>query len=84
MDTSQTIHYPLLEQIIRIQSKPLQPLYSNRDLAEIFRVSVRAIQHRIAAGRLIPRDLPGRAKFLPQDIEDFLVASRVQSKKAHH
>ncbi len=72
--------YPLLGQILTILNMPLKPMYSARDLADIFKVTVRAIQHRIEAGRLIPRDLPGRAKFLPQDIEDFLAASRGRAR----
>jgi hypothetical protein len=76
MTNSETTTFPLLEQILKILGQPLQPMYSARDLARIFKVSVRAIQHRIESGRLMPRDLPGRAKFLPQDIEDFLAGSR--------
>ncbi len=51
-------------------------MYTNRDLAKVFQVSVRAIQNWITAGRLFPRDLPGRWKFFPQDLEDFLNNSR--------
>jgi hypothetical protein len=51
-------------------------MYSNRDVAGIFNVCVRAIQNWITAGRLVPRDLPGRWKFFPQDLEDFLRTSR--------
>jgi hypothetical protein len=80
MNESIIATYPLLGQILTILNLPLQPLYSARDLALIFRVSLRAIQHRIEAGRLTPRDLPGRAKFLPQDIEDFLAASRKRTE----
>ncbi len=71
-----TTRYPLLEGILAIKGLPLQPMYTTNDVAKIFNVSVRAIQNRISSGQLIPRDLPGRAKFLPQDLEDFLVASR--------
>jgi hypothetical protein len=68
--------YPLLEEILELESLPLQAMYSTRDLARIFKVSARAIQHRIASGKLVPRELPGRANFLAQDIEEFLCASR--------
>jgi hypothetical protein len=71
--------YPHLEEILRIQNRAIKPMYSTRDVADIFHVSPRSIQNRIAAGQLVPRDLPGRAKFLPQDIEDFLVLSRRES-----
>jgi hypothetical protein len=68
--------YPLLEEILAIKNLHLQPTYTIRNLAMIFGVSARAIQNRVASGQLSPRDLPGRAKFLNQDIEDFLIASR--------
>ena len=67
--------YPTLEAILVIQNRPLQPFYSTRDLAQIFGVCVRAVQNWITLGRLTPRNLPGRSKFLPQDIEEFLKGS---------
>lgn len=76
MSTSDTAKYPLLEAVLAIQNLPLQPMYTNRDVAKIFRVCVRAIQNWISAGHLTPRNLPGRWKFFPQDIEDFLTKSR--------
>ena len=68
--------FPLLQQILAIKNLPLQPTYTIRNIAVIFGVSPRAIQNRVASGQLVPRDLPGRAKFLNQDVEDFLRASR--------
>jgi hypothetical protein len=76
VNTTDTAKYPLLEAILAIQNLPLQPMYSNRDVARIFRVCVRAIQNWISAGQLIPRALPGRWKFFPQDLEEFLHNSR--------
>lgn len=73
---SSTTKYPLLEEILAIKNLPLQPTYTVRDIAAIFGVTPRAIQNRFASGQLVPRDLPGRAKFLNQDLEDFLRASR--------
>ena len=73
---AETTDYPMLGAILAIQNRPIQPLYSGRDIAELFGVSVRAIQNWISGGLLIPRNLPGRAKFLTQDVEDFLLASR--------
>lgn len=75
MNNSETAKYPLLESVLAIQNLPLKPMYTNRDVAEIFQVCVRAIQNWITAGRLTPRDLPGRWKFFPQDLEDFLSTS---------
>lgn len=71
-----TPKYPLLEQILAIKGISLQPTYSNRDLAALFGVSVRAIQDRVASGQLTARNLPGRAKFLPLDLEEFLRNSK--------
>jgi hypothetical protein len=67
--------YQLLEEILAIKNLPLQPMYSTRDLAQLFNVSARSVQNWTASGKLIPRRLPGRWKFLTQDIEDFLKAS---------
>lgn len=81
MNNSATNKYPLLEEILRIKGLLLQATYTIRNLAGIFDVSVRAIQNRVASGQLSARDLPGRAKFLSEDIEAFLVASK---KKVAH
>ena len=68
--------YPMLEAILAIRDLPIQPMYTTRSIAEIFEVSVRAIQNWIAAGQLTARNLPGRWRFLTQDVEDFLQASQ--------
>lgn len=75
MDNSDTVKYPMLEAILAIQDLPLQPMYTIRDVAKIFKVCVRAIQNWISAGRLTARSLPGRWKFFPQDLEEFLQSS---------
>ena len=76
MNDSETLKCPLLEAILAIQNQPLQPLYSNRDLAKIFSVSVRAIQNWISSGQLTPRVLPGRWTFVSQDLEEFIRTSK--------
>jgi hypothetical protein len=55
--------YPLLEEILTMKGLSLQPTYSNRDVANIFNVSIRAIQARIKAGGLSARVLPGQPGF---------------------
>lgn len=75
MDNSETTKYPLLEALLSSRNLPLQPMYRNRDVAAIFDVCVRVIQNRIASGHLRARDLPGRWRFFPQDLEDYLQAS---------
>jgi hypothetical protein len=68
--------YPLLQEILAIKNLQLQATYTIRDLAQLFSVSVRAIQSRVASGQLPVRDLPGRARFLSEDLEGFLSASK--------
>jgi len=68
--------YPLLQEILEVKNLQLQATFTIRDVARIFSVSVRAIQSRVASGQLSARDLPGRARFLPVDLENFLAASR--------
>ena len=68
--------YPLLSALLRDRSLSLLPMYTVTRTAPIFGVCSRTIRKLIAAGKLIPRDLPGRNKFLPQDLEDYLRNSR--------
>jgi hypothetical protein len=76
-----TVKYSLLRAILNLKGRSLQATYTVRDLAELFNVSVRAIQNRVASGQIPSRDLPGRAKFLSEDLETFLVKS---VKKEQH
>jgi hypothetical protein len=68
--------YPLLEAILALRQMTLQPIYTNQDVAKLFCVSVRAIQDRVASGQLVARNLPGRGRFFPMDLEEFLRNSR--------
>lgn len=76
MSTFAINRFPLLEQLLRIKGLELQATYSIRDLAQLFGVSTRAIQTRVASGQIASRDLPGRAKFLAEDLEAFLAGSK--------
>jgi transposase len=64
--------YPLLEALLLQRSLSLQGIYTNRDAARIFQVSVRTIQDWSRDGKLSTRDLPGRGRFLSEDLEGFL------------
>lgn len=64
--------YPLLEDLLALRQMTIQATYTIREVATLFRVTARAIQSRVASGQLTSRDLPGRAKFLPTDLEAFL------------
>jgi hypothetical protein len=76
MSSQQPPKYPLLEEVLALRQMILQPMYTIRDAAKLFGVSVRSIQTRVASGQLASRDLPGRAKFLPFDLEEFFRQSK--------
>jgi len=64
--------YPLLESLLAQKGMSLKGTYTNRNVAGIFDVSVRTIQDWVRKGDLIARNLPGRGKFLSEDLESFL------------
>jgi hypothetical protein len=69
------LRFPLLEALSKLRGLPLLSAYRTRDVAALFGVSPRAISDRVADGRLQARDLPGRFRHLPQDIEQLLATS---------
>jgi len=75
-DQNQPPKYPLLEEMLALRQMVLQPTYTIRDVAKLFGVTVRSIQSRVASGKLATRDLPGRAKFLPCDLDEYLRQSK--------
>jgi hypothetical protein len=81
-DSPKPVRYLLLESVLA--SKGLQPkaLYKLTDVAQLFGVSVRSIQERTKRGQLNSRNLPGHAKFLPLDIEEFIKNSSRPSSPA--
>ena len=80
-DQAEIHRYPLLEEMLALRGMRLQATYTNRDLGQLFEVSIRTIQDRVATGQLTSRDLPGRAKFLQIDLEEFLRNSRRRHRK---
>jgi hypothetical protein len=73
--------YPLLEALLEEKGLSLQGTYTNRDVANIFIVSVRTIQEWVRNSKIRARDLPGRARFLSEDLEELLVSSRKSSRR---
>jgi transposase len=69
--------YPLLEALLRERGLSLKGIYSKPDAAALFNVSVRTIHDWCRAGRLRQRQLPGRGRFLSEDLESFLQNSLV-------
>lgn len=67
--------YPLLKTLLDERRLSLKGTYTNRDVAKIFGVSVRTIQDWSRNGDFKPRHLPGRARFLSEDLEQFLLNS---------
>jgi hypothetical protein len=76
--------FPILTEILAIQQLPLRATYTIGDVARLFGVTQRAIHNRVASGQLSARDLPGRARFLSEDIEAFLVASKRKAARRGH
>ena len=72
--------YPLLDEILALRQMSRKPMYTVRDVAQLFGVSVRSIQSRVEREQLSRRDLPGRAKFLAVDLEEFLTNSKKGSQ----
>jgi hypothetical protein len=70
------LRYPLLQEYLDLRGIQLQPAYRNREVAVIFDVTIRTIQAHIQRGDLVPRDLPGGRRFLPSDLEEYLINSR--------
>ena len=70
--TFERTRYPLLEPLLAAAGLRLQAIYTIRDAARIFGVTPRTIQERCRGGRLPSRDLPGRGRFLSEDLETFL------------
>lgn len=66
------INCPLLESLLAQKGLALNGTYTVGDVADMFGVSVRTIQDRVISGELQARDLPGHARFLSEDLEDFL------------
>jgi transposase len=71
--------YPLFEALLMQKALPLKGIYTNRDVAAIFDVSVRTIQDWITDNKMRARKLPGRGRFLSGDLEAFLQASGTKS-----
>jgi helix-turn-helix protein len=74
--------FPLLETLLAAKGRSLKGTYTNRDVADMFDVAVRTIQEWSRNGNLRPRKLPGRAKFLSEDLEEFLQNSTCMPQQA--
>ena len=72
--------YPLLEALLQELGLELKGRYTNGDVANIFGVTTRTIEKLQAKGRLKRRELPGHAKCLSCDLEDYLQNSEAAYK----
>jgi hypothetical protein len=60
--------FPLLRAVREAKGLGLKGIYSNHDTAETFETSVRTVQEWVRCGKLNARDLPGRGRFLSEDL----------------
>lgn len=74
--SGETSNYPLFQEILSIKGLPLQPIYTTKEVALIFDVTPRTIQQWIESRKMIARDLPGRGRFLPVDLEESIRKSK--------
>ena len=75
MDQANQQKYPLLEELLRLRALPLKATFTNKDIAELFETSIRTIQNLVSDGKLRNRKLPGRARFLPVDLETYIAGT---------
>jgi hypothetical protein len=81
-DQSTTLSkYPLLEALLATKGLPLKGIWTIADVAEIFNVRNRAIYDWISNQKLTARDLPGRGRFLCEDLEKFLTDSKKRPRR---
>lgn len=71
----QHVCYPLLESLLVQRGLQLKGIYRISDVAKMFGVANRTIQEWVRDMKLCVRDLPGRGRFLSEDLEDFLEKS---------
>ena len=74
-DSKTHADFPLLHGLLAQRGMAPKGIYTNRDVAAIFSVSVRTIQDWITDHKINARHLPGRGRFLSQDLEAFLDGS---------
>jgi len=75
MDQANQPKYPLLEELLRLRGQSLKAFFTNKDVSEVFETSIRTIQNLVSDGKLRSRKLPGRARFLPVDLEAYIAGT---------
>lgn len=68
--------YALLEAVLAAKGLADKGVWTISDVAQIFDVQKRAIYDWVANEKLSARDLPGRGRFLSEDLEEFLTNSK--------
>lgn len=68
--------YPLLVDILAAKGLADKGVWTISDVAKMFGVGNRAIYDWIKCQKLSARDLPGRGRFLSEDLEEFLTNSK--------
>lgn len=73
--TDEFTRYPLLDSLLAQKGLAPKGIYTIRDAAQIFGVSAHTLLEWARDGKLVVRDLPGRGRFLSDDLELFLQRS---------
>lgn len=74
-------HYPLLGALLAERGLCFKGAYTTADLAQIFGCTRRAVQQALRSRQLPSRPLPGRARCLSCDIEEFLGGGRLKQSR---
>jgi hypothetical protein len=80
MSEQETGGYPLLKAVLSAKQLPVKGVWTIADVAQIFGVRNRAIYDWISNQKIAARDLPGRGRFLSEDLEEFLRNSKRVSR----
>ena len=75
MSLDQNERYPRLSSFLALKGHALKSAFTLQEVAAMFDVSVRTIQNWTKSGHLNQRDVPGRAKIFPADVETLFANS---------
>jgi hypothetical protein len=68
--------YPLLEAVLAAKGLLVKGVWTITDVANLFGIRNRAVYDWINNQKFTARDLPGRGRFLSEDLEEFLRNSK--------
>jgi hypothetical protein len=80
MSDQEMSKHPQLQAVLAAKGLADKGIWTVADVAQVFGVRNRAIYDWISSDKLSVRDLPGRGRFLSEDLEEFLTNSKRSPK----